>query len=65
MSNKEGLQKTPLWEDIAIIVSIITLWPTVLNKENFLSRIILILALFLLFIIFIRRIKRFNSAVKK
>jgi len=64
MENK-GLRKTPLWEDIAIILTIFTLWPSVLRRENLLSRFITVIALLLLVFIVVRRIRRFNSALNK
>jgi len=57
-------KKTPFWEDAAIILSIFALWPSVLRRETSLSRIVMVLALFLLIWIFIRRIKRMNNLSK-
>ncbi|MCK9265484.1 hypothetical protein M0P98_01140 [bacterium] len=65
MKDNKEFKKTPLWEDVAIIVSIVTLWPTVLNRESIVSRIVLIVVLLLLGFILIRRFKRFNSVFNK
>jgi len=65
MEKKKELEKTPLWEDIAVIVSVLTLWPTVLRRENLMSRILMVIALLILVFILLRRLKRFNSALNK
>jgi len=54
-------KKTPIWEDAVIILSIFTLWPTVIRRETPLSRIVMIAALCLLVWIFVRRIRRMNN----
>jgi len=54
-------KKTPFWEDAIIILSIFALWPSVLRRESHLSRIIMIVSLFLLVWIFVRRIRRMNN----
>jgi hypothetical protein len=59
------VKKTPLWEDITIILAIFSLWPAILHKESILSRIILVLFVILSVIILIRRIKRFSSIPKE
>ncbi len=64
MDSKKGV-KTPLWEDILIICAILTLWPTVLLRENLLSKIIMFITLLILGFILLRRVKRFNSFFKK
>lgn len=58
------MEKTPLWEDITIILSIFTLWPAILKRENFLSRLVMIGAFFLMVWILYRRIKRINTISK-
>ncbi len=64
MDSKKGV-KTPLWEDILIICTILTLWPTVLRRENLLSKTIMFVTLLILGFILLRRVKRFNSFFKK
>jgi hypothetical protein len=60
----ESKKKTPLWEDAAIILSIFALWPSVLRRETILSRIVMVIALFILIWIFVRRIIRMNNLSK-
>lgn len=69
MNSRPGRRKadsedTPRWEDILIILSILTLWPTVLRRENVLTRSILILALLILAWIFLRRLRRFTKLLE-
>ncbi|MGC8976205.1 MAG: hypothetical protein ACP5OB_01060 [Candidatus Ratteibacteria bacterium] len=54
-------EKTPIWEDILIIISIFSLWPTILRKENLLTRLITFVFLCLLIWILMRRIKRIKN----
>jgi len=62
---KEGdiiiAEKTPFWEDLLIILSIFTLWPTILHKENSFTKILMIIAFVIVFWILIRRIKRIKK----
>ncbi len=58
---KSKLSKTPLWEDILIIISIFSVWPAILRKENIFTKGIMFFAFFLLIWVFIRRLKRFNN----
>ncbi|MCM8768141.1 MAG: hypothetical protein NC911_00425 [Candidatus Omnitrophica bacterium] len=53
-------ERTPLWEDLVIIVSIVVLWPVVLRRESFWSRMIMVLTLLVLIFILGRRLKRIN-----
>ncbi|MGI6595261.1 MAG: hypothetical protein GX554_00140 [Elusimicrobia bacterium] len=57
-------KKTPFWEDLAIILSIFTLWPAVLHKETTLSKILMAISIVLLIWIFIRRWKRIRGISK-
>ncbi|MCX8081999.1 MAG: hypothetical protein N3D17_01160 [bacterium] len=58
------MEKTPLWEDVIIIISIFTLWPTILHRETLLSKIIMVLTLTILIWILIRRLKRMDNITK-
>ncbi|MCD6408010.1 hypothetical protein J7L87_03055 [bacterium] len=58
------MEKTPIWEDITIILSIFTLWPSILRRESVISRIIMGVALFLMIWILYRRLKRINTLNK-
>ena len=62
MKKNKDLEKTPVWEDIVVIASIFTLWPAVLRRENFYSRVVMVIALLILLFIVVRRIKRFNKS---
>ncbi len=58
-------EKTPIWEDVVIIASIITLWPAVLRWHTIFSRVAMTVALAVLIWILVRRIRRMNRAFKK
>ncbi|HOJ40202.1 MAG TPA: hypothetical protein PKX93_03010 [bacterium] len=59
-SAKFPAEKTPLWEDAVVIVSIIVLWPAVLRRETIFSRIAMLVSLILLVVILFRRLKRLH-----
>ncbi len=58
------MKKTPIWEDIILILAIFTLWPSIIHRETLLSKFLLFLALFVCIFILVRRIKRFSSNKK-
>ncbi|HOL22462.1 MAG TPA: hypothetical protein PLQ41_06375 [bacterium] len=57
-------KKTPFWEDILIILSIFTLWPTILRRETVFSKIFMVISFILLVWILIRRMKRMRDVSK-
>jgi len=57
-------KKTPFWEDVVVILSIFTLWPTILHRETYLSKTLMGLSLILLIWILIRRVKRMGNIAK-
>ena len=63
MDTKEPPVKTPLWEDVVIILAIFTLWPAVLRRESILSRVVLVITIGVLIWLFIRRSRRFRDYV--
>ena len=58
--NRTEPERTPLWEDVAVILSIGVLWPAVLRRETPLTRAVMIAALALLAVILVRRLRRLN-----
>jgi len=54
-------EKTPIWEDVLIILSIFSLWPAILRKENLVTRFIMFCCLGILLFILIRRVKRIKN----
>ncbi|MFN4227556.1 MAG: hypothetical protein ACK4F0_05395 [Candidatus Ratteibacteria bacterium] len=54
-------EKTPIWEDILIIVSIFSLWPTILRRENIFTRYVMFIFLGVLLWILKRRISRIRN----
>ncbi|MCM8820768.1 MAG: hypothetical protein NC932_02310 [Candidatus Omnitrophica bacterium] len=57
-------KKTPLWEDLIIILSIFTLWPTILRRETSFSKILMVISFILLVWILVRRMKRMRDISK-
>ncbi|MCM8776733.1 MAG: hypothetical protein NC905_00470 [Candidatus Omnitrophica bacterium] len=57
-------KRTPFWEDLIIILSIFTLWPTILRRETFFSKILMVISFILLVWILARRIKRMRDILK-
>ncbi|HXK44794.1 MAG TPA: hypothetical protein PL060_02485 [bacterium] len=58
------MEKTPLWEDILLIVSIIMLWPIAFKRQPFTSNLLVGISFIIVSIILFRRIKRFESLRK-
>ncbi|HON06145.1 MAG TPA: hypothetical protein P5065_05640 [Candidatus Ratteibacteria bacterium] len=54
------MTKTPLWEDILLILAIFMLWPVILRQPPLISNISLFFSFCIAGIILIRRIKRFQ-----
>ncbi|MCM8763996.1 MAG: hypothetical protein NC830_01320 [Candidatus Omnitrophica bacterium] len=55
------MEKTPLWEDILLIVSILMLWPAAFKRLALMSNIFVFIAFIVAFIILVRRLKRWHS----
>ncbi|MCM8830004.1 MAG: hypothetical protein NC824_03280 [Candidatus Omnitrophica bacterium] len=62
--NKFMDKKTPFWEDLIIILSIFTLWPTILRRETSFSKILMSISFILLVWILIIRMKRMREVSK-
>ncbi|HPP08518.1 MAG TPA: hypothetical protein PK303_05290 [bacterium] len=58
------MEKTPIWEDILLIVSIIMLWPIAFKRQSFVSNFLVCVAFVIVTVILFRRIKRFKSLRK-
>ncbi|MCM8818609.1 MAG: hypothetical protein NC915_03935 [Candidatus Omnitrophica bacterium] len=58
MKNRE---KTPIWEDIVIILSIFSLWPSILRRETIITKILMFVFLGLLIWLLKRRITRIKN----
>ena len=68
-------KKTETWENIVIILSITSLWPTIylskVKKVNFEMvwikpyKVLLVVILFVLLIIFVRRVGRISTAFRE
>jgi len=53
-----------LWEDVVIILSIFSVWPAILRRENIITRIVMLVAFGILIWVLIRRAKRFENLDK-
>ena len=60
--SENGEKRSRLFEDIFIILCILSLWPTILNWRSSFSEYLLYVALAGLIVILFRRIKRFRQA---
>ena len=58
-------KKVRLFEDVFIILCILSLWPVILGWDDPVYQFALYLALAGLLVIFFRRIKRFNQAKRE
>jgi len=58
----DGQKKARLFEDIFILVSILSLWPVILGWDEPLYQFLMYVALAGLLVIFFRRLKRFRQA---
>ncbi len=57
---QSGPEPTPWWEDAAIILAIISLWPAVLGWEDQFWRWVLCASATVMLFVFVRRIRRFR-----
>jgi len=53
-----------LWEDVVIILSIFSVWPAILKRENITTRIVMLVAFGILIWVLIRRVRRFKNLDK-
>lgn len=60
--SENGEKRSRLFEDIFIILCILSLWPTILNWRSSFSEYLLYVALAGLIVILFRRVKRFRQA---
>ncbi len=57
-------EKTPLWEDILIILAILALWPAVFHWETPATRAVMYAAVPAMAWVLWRRIRRFRRLIK-
>ncbi len=55
------MPKTPVWETVVIILSILALWPKVYAPHLLISDVLMALALLAMVIVFVRKIGRFRK----
>jgi len=53
-------EKTPLWEDILIILAIVSLWPAVFRMENAVTQILMYAAIPVMGFVMWRRVLRLS-----
>ena len=57
-------EKTPIWEDILIILAILALWPTVFRMETPVTRLVMYAAVPVMAWILWRRIRRLRRLTR-
>jgi surface polysaccharide O-acyltransferase-like enzyme len=53
------MEKTPLWEDLLLILAIALLWPFAFKRAPLTSNTCVVISFFIATVILVRRLKRF------
>ena len=55
------MPKTPAWEAVAIILSILALWPKIYAPDLLVSNVLVGAALAAMVLVFVRKVRRFRK----